>query len=326
MPLCTVAIPVFNRPSLIRHAIDSAMAQDVDGLEVLVVDNCSTDNTWDVLQEYRDERLRLVRNSENLGLVGNMNRCLELASGRYLRFLCSDDRLVTGTLQSELDLMERHPEVVLLSGRNQLVDEEDRVQGTLGGHLGSGIYKGGEAGYALLWYQAHYGYNPFNYPSGVLLRRDAAIKAGGFDKNLGVMLDLDYFLRVLRFGDLAIWDGMSAEILVHSNQEATVLGDAVQMTDLFQITESYRDLLLEKGAYSRLRRQFAGISFGLAIRHMIRGRTAAGRSHFKLLKRQGVSWPGMTSGLLLVLSLRLLRMVTSEPILPDAFRRSVRPL
>lgn len=326
MPLCTVAIPVFNRPSLIRHAIDSALAQDVDGLEVLVVDNCSTDNTWDVLQGYRDERLRLVRNSENIGLVGNMNRCLELASGRYLRFLCSDDRLVTGTLQSELALMERHPEVVLLSGRNKLVDEEDRVQEILGGHLRSGIYKGGEAGYALLWYQAHYGYNPFNYPSGVLLRFDAAIKAGGFDKSLGVMLDLDYFLRVLQFGDLAIWDGISAEILVHSNQEATVLGDAVQMTDLFQITESYRDLLLGKGDYSRLRHQFAGISFGLAIRHIIRGRIAASRSHFKLLKRQGVSWPGMISGLLRVLSLRLLRMVTSEPILPDAFRRSVRPL
>lgn len=323
---CTVAIPVFNRERLVRKALDSALGQDVDGLEVLVVDNCSTDGTWDVLQGYRDERLRLVRNSENIGLVGNMNRCLELAAGHYLRFLCSDDRLVPGTLQRELDLMNKHPEVVLLSGGNRLLDEEDRVQGLVGRDIRSGVYNGEEAIYPLLWFQAHYGYNPFNSPSGVLLRRDAAVNCGRFDESLGVMLDLDYFLRVLRFGDFASWDGISAEILVHSNQEATLLGDAVEMSDLFQIIERYRDLLRQKGTYSRVRQQIAGISLGLAIRHKIYGRSEASGSHCKLLQREGVSWPGMTSGLLRVLILRLLRLVTGSPILPAAFRRSMRPL
>ncbi|GAI98190.1 unnamed protein product [marine sediment metagenome] len=112
---CTIAIPVYNREDLIRRAVESALAQNVPDLEILVVDNCSTDRTWDVLHTYSDSRLRLVRNERNMGLFGNFNRSLQLAQGKYFRLLCSDDKLPPNCLMSEIDMMEQHENVVLLS-------------------------------------------------------------------------------------------------------------------------------------------------------------------------------------------------------------------
>src|SRR5262249_12344827 len=170
---CTIAIPVYNRESLIRQALESALSQNVSGLEVLVVDNCSTDGTWEILCSYSDPRLRLVRNESNLGLFGNFNRCLELARGTCLRLLCSADRLSSDSLPKELGVMESQPTVALLSTRGHSVDESGRFQFTIADHLPTGIYPGRDAIYNALWVHAHYGHNPFNFPSGILLRREA---------------------------------------------------------------------------------------------------------------------------------------------------------
>src|SRR5450432_379001 len=98
---CSIAIPVFNRRDLVHNALRSAIAQAVPNLEILVVDNCSTDGTWEALQAIRDPRLHLVRNDSNLGLFGNFNRCLELSRGEYVCLLGSDDDLTEGFLARE---------------------------------------------------------------------------------------------------------------------------------------------------------------------------------------------------------------------------------
>ena len=72
MHICTVAIPVYNRRDLVQRALQSVLTQDIDDLDILVVDNCSDDGTWEALTAYRDPRLRLVRNERNVGLFGNL--------------------------------------------------------------------------------------------------------------------------------------------------------------------------------------------------------------------------------------------------------------
>ena len=120
MPACTVAIPVFNQRAFIERAVRSALAQGVDGLEVVVVDNRSEDGTWEALQPFVRQGVRLHRNASNLGLFGNFNRCLELAGSPYLRLLAGDDVLASGSLRAELELMERNPRLAMLSTRGRL--------------------------------------------------------------------------------------------------------------------------------------------------------------------------------------------------------------
>lgn len=103
-PLVSIMIPVYNREILIRFCIDSALAQTEHDIEVVVVDNASTDGTWDVCQEYArlDSRVRVFRNDENIGPVRNWLRCVSEAQGRYGKILFSDDLMAKDYLEKVL--------------------------------------------------------------------------------------------------------------------------------------------------------------------------------------------------------------------------------
>lgn len=107
-PKASILIPVYNRESLIGACIDSAMTQSVQDIEIIVVDNCSTDKSWDVIQEYadRDGRIKAFRNIENVGPVRNWARCIQEARSPYGKLLFSDDMLDRRFLEKTLPLIE----------------------------------------------------------------------------------------------------------------------------------------------------------------------------------------------------------------------------
>lgn len=92
-PLVSIVIPVYNRENIISDAIRSAMSQTYENIEIIIVDNNSTDNTWKVLQEYAklDNRIKIFQNNENIGPVLNWNECFKKARGEYIKIQWSDD-------------------------------------------------------------------------------------------------------------------------------------------------------------------------------------------------------------------------------------------
>jgi glycosyltransferase involved in cell wall biosynthesis len=104
----TTVIPVYNRKDLVKRSIESAISQGIDGHEILLMDNCSTDGTWEVLKEYsrRDTRVRCVRNECNIGPVKNWKRGVEIARGEYCHLLFSDDTVEPGFLGKVLPLFD----------------------------------------------------------------------------------------------------------------------------------------------------------------------------------------------------------------------------
>ena len=94
-PLVSVLIPVYNRASLISAAIESSLAQTYQNIEIIIVDNCSTDGTYEVVQRYArcDARVKCWRNDENVGAIRNWIKCLDYSHGEYIKILFSDDWL-----------------------------------------------------------------------------------------------------------------------------------------------------------------------------------------------------------------------------------------
>lgn len=315
---CTVAIPVYNRRGLINQAVESALDQDVEGLEVLVVDNCSTDGTWEVLQGYRDPRLRLVRNPEQCRLFENFNRCLELSQGEYLRLLCSDDRLAPGCLEGEMRVLEATPRTVVLNTRGERLDPRGRHLGWLGHHFRPGTYAGREAIRGILSFQVYYGYNPLNYPSGLLLRKAAALNAGGFDVRMRLAGDVDLFLRMLEIGDLTVTEQIGCQILIHSDQEgARLLGeDLAPIREQSLLTERYRALLEERGTYLRIRRQLGGYALALAFRAWRLGLSEASARYFRAGLELAGDAPRAGVAALRLVALRLLLKATGFRFVP----------
>lgn len=100
-PLVSILIPVYNREKMIARALDSALSQTYTNIEIVVTDNCSTDKTFEVVQEYaqRDRRIRCFRNEENLGPLPNWQRCLNYSKGDYIKILWSDDWMEACTVE-----------------------------------------------------------------------------------------------------------------------------------------------------------------------------------------------------------------------------------
>ena len=106
-PLASILIPVFNRERFIRECVESALAQTVRDIEVVVSDNASNDRTLEICEVLatRDPRLHILRNSTNAGPLSNWHACAAAARGRYAHLLFSDDRASPDFLERMLPLL-----------------------------------------------------------------------------------------------------------------------------------------------------------------------------------------------------------------------------
>jgi len=112
MPRISLCVPTYNRAALLRQCVSSLLGQTADGIEVVVVDNCSTDGTLDIVREFLpDSRFRFVRNATNIGPQENWNRCVEIAQGDFIAICHDDDFYVSSYAEECSAFLNRHPSV-----------------------------------------------------------------------------------------------------------------------------------------------------------------------------------------------------------------------
>lgn len=101
MPKVSVIIPVYNVEPYLRECLDSVIHQTLRDIEIICIDDCSTDRSVEILEEYaqKDERIVILRNKQNSGLSVTRNRGIEIARGEYIQFVDSDDYMVSDALE-----------------------------------------------------------------------------------------------------------------------------------------------------------------------------------------------------------------------------------
>ena len=184
--MISVIITAYNVVGFVREAVDSALAQTFRDIEVIVVDDGSTDGSTDTLRDLDDPRLRVIREVHG-GSAAARNAGLRLASGELVAFLDGDDRWAPQNLERQSAFLESHPEVDMTFGHSLVVDEEGRSTG-----FKSSSHAGPVSFSQLL--RA----NEIGNGSCVLLRREALDRAGCFDPNLAACVDIDVWMRVVR--------------------------------------------------------------------------------------------------------------------------------
>jgi glycosyltransferase involved in cell wall biosynthesis len=127
LALVSILVPVYNRESIIEETLRSALNQTYNNIEVVVVDNASTDRTWEAIQRVasKDTRVKAFRNETNLGPVRNWLRCVEEATGEYGKILWSDDLIAEDFLKKCLPLMNDETAFVY-SGVKIFTNEPDK--------------------------------------------------------------------------------------------------------------------------------------------------------------------------------------------------------
>jgi glycosyltransferase involved in cell wall biosynthesis len=189
-PLVTIGIPTRNRIELLREALASAMSQTYRQLEILVVDNASSDGTVALGETIDDPRVRVVRNERDLGMIGNFNRVLDLARGDYVVCLCDDDWLEPQFVEEAVTLFRKFPDLGLVACPVVARDVARR-------ELWRYALRGGEyIPSAQMWRRMVTRQNEIGLPSSAMLSRAAIEATGRFDPSFPWLSDWDYWIRV----------------------------------------------------------------------------------------------------------------------------------
>jgi glycosyltransferase involved in cell wall biosynthesis len=124
----TVGLPVYNGERFIEHAVEATLTQTYGDLELVISDNASTDGTEALCRGWaaRDRRVRYVRSPVNRGAAWNHSRLVDLAEGKYFKWLAADDCYDREYLARCVEVLETHPGVVLVCTRTTFIDESGR--------------------------------------------------------------------------------------------------------------------------------------------------------------------------------------------------------
>ncbi len=122
-PAITVLMPAFNAGRYIAEAIDSVLSQTFTDFELLIINDGSTDNTESVINSYTDPRIRLF-NQQNMGVIGALNKGLELAAGKYIARFDADDICYPERLSVQYKFMETHPDHVMIGSACEYIDQD----------------------------------------------------------------------------------------------------------------------------------------------------------------------------------------------------------
>lgn len=124
----TVFIPVYNGAHYIGRAIESVLGQTFHNLSLVIADNCSTDQTINVVEKYlSDSRVSIIRRPQNIGALDNFNDCLSLSKTKYFMILSHDDYIFSDVaLQTGYQVLESYPSVPVVYADMVFVDQSDR--------------------------------------------------------------------------------------------------------------------------------------------------------------------------------------------------------
>lgn len=216
-PLVSLLIPCWGCRRFIDETINSALAQDYESLEVIVVEDHGSDGTYEAALAFNDPRLRVVRNDRNYGQFGNKNRALELAGGEYIKFLDGDDLLEPFAVRILTAAALENPDAGVIFGQSITIDADGRQRSDVPRPWGrTGFIRGTELLEHVL--RMRLSGSPFGNVTGHLFRRSALKRAGGFpDDNAGPG-DLDTFFRLLAVSDAAFIDDVVARYRTHPDQ------------------------------------------------------------------------------------------------------------
>lgn len=183
-PRVTIFIPTYNASRFIYETILSALNQEYDFFEILVVDDCSSDNTIKIINEFQDCRIKILKNQKNMGRPFTRNRGIESARGEFIAVLDADDIAEPDRLKIQIDFLEKNPDYAAVGSYANFIDESGNII-----YLCKLPQSSSEIQKHILQY------NCFIHSS-VTFRKSILENVGGYNLNYPYAQDYELFLRL----------------------------------------------------------------------------------------------------------------------------------
>lgn len=183
--LISVVIPVYNSESYINYAINSILNQTYQYFELIIINDGSTDNSVAIIESFKDDRIKIINNKNNRGVAIVGNQGISKAKGKYIARLDADDIAHPKRLETQLQFLEKHTDVVILGSQAQILNTNKMLKQQLKVPIQSSILPI----YSLF-------YCPFIQPS-VMVRTDI-IKEFYYDNHFVSAEDYELWTRILK--------------------------------------------------------------------------------------------------------------------------------
>ena len=246
----SVCLPVYNGERFLAQAIESVLKQSYADFELLIIDDCSTDSSAEIIQHFKsvDGRVRYLKNECNLGLFENYNECMKQASGQYIKLFAQDDIFDPTVLERMVNVFETKPEVALVTCAKQWVNEagetiEPTTEKALRTLKPFDQDRQRPATEAILETFQHL-VNWLGEPCTSMFR--SAHKGSGFDTRFKQVGDLEFWYRVLHNGDHYFISQQLCKFRKHSGSTTNRNGRSLSaLLDWFVLGNKYRHLISE---------------------------------------------------------------------------------
>ena len=234
-PLVSVFISAYNHEMFVEETINSIIAQTYKNIELIVIDDGSKDKTWEKICSLRDKCFRRFPNiifetQENQGVCKTLNKMIDLASGKYVYIIASDDVAKPQTIEAEVNFLENNPEYVLVVGDNEIIDTNSNRVGwdenqriipldvckykTFGAYL-QDLYK--DIDFHSATFGAYENFVKCNYiPNGFLFPLQELRKIGGY-KEEAPLEDWYLHLQLSKVGKMKYMDEILGSYRWHDN-------------------------------------------------------------------------------------------------------------
>lgn len=229
-PLVSICIPTRNREVMIRRALDSALAQDYENIEVVVVDDGSTDGTAGILAEYAGTKLRSFPNNRSFGQGQATTKAAAHARGELIKFLDDDDELDPTCVSELIEPFDAEQSIGMAFCRRRVQTAGDVgdalawLEEYSAPHRGFGTLRFVNRGPVLFdkWMRSGLRRNLVGEPATVMVRRAVLSRVGGFHRYIAQHADMDLWVRLVAHTDVGFVDAELATYHYHADSLRTI--------------------------------------------------------------------------------------------------------
>jgi len=241
-PQVSILMAVFNNQCTVFRAIKSILNQTFEDFEFLILNDASTDSSWEIINSFKDKRIKVINNQRNLGLTRSLNKLIKLSRGKYIARMDADDVSLPTRLDRQFKFLSDNPEFILLGSSYHIINNKEKIIKEVKYNTSP------ERIYYDITFQ-----NIFAHSS-VIFQRDKIISLGGYNQKLRYAQDFSLWYKLTREGktwimpDILIqWNDSKVNISSNKYKEQSITSRKIFIDNLREL--GVNDKVLEEAIW-----------------------------------------------------------------------------
>ena len=224
--LVSVIMPVYNAEEFVEEAIRSILEQTYDKFELIIVDDCSTDKSMDIVRSIKDDRIRIIKNEHNCGVAHSRNIALDNSQGEFIAIMDDDDVALPCRFEMQVNYLNEHKDIDVVGGKHVFIDCNGEV-----------IRGENKAYYNPQFLKAKFLFNNTFCNSEMMLRK-SVLKDLRYSQDCYGMEDYKLWIQLSKYAPMTMID----EVFLKHRRHGSNLTMQVNSQKLQQRKEKYKEL------------------------------------------------------------------------------------